>query len=295
MPRKFKSKNIIPKISLWGIDEQTPFNAVLFDSIPPVDMPQYKVHQKNHFVLTYCIKGSFKSFIDFKEQVIKEGDAGLINPNQIHFIDPINKQSVKAITLAFSRAFCSKLTISARAKMLINASHENINVHGQVYHEDVIPLLFRSIVKEFEENNQQPTPTLVQLMSLLITRLCALTKPNKEMPKTNFLYYSFLKLLDERIKNTHRVSEYAEALATSEKTLNRACQSIAERTAQHIIHQKINFEAKRQLAFNETSAKELAYSLGFSGPIQFSKFFKQHNGMSPLEYRRKIRTDNLSG
>jgi len=76
--------------------------------------------------------------------------------------------------------------------------------------------------------------------------------------------------------------------------LNRACQSIAQTTAQSIIHQKINFEAKRQLVHDQSSAKEIAYSVGFTDPIQFSKFFKQHNGFTPLEYRKKVRSGQLS-
>ena len=52
MQKRFKTKSIIPTLSLWGIDQEKTFNAVLFESVPPDDMPQYKAHQKNHFVLT---------------------------------------------------------------------------------------------------------------------------------------------------------------------------------------------------------------------------------------------------
>jgi len=293
MQRRFKSKSIIPTLSLWGIDQEKTFNAVLFESVPPEDMPQYKAHQKNHFVLTYCIEGSFKSFIDFKEQLIGPGDVGLINPNQIHFIKPVNKKVVKAITLAFHRSFYHTLTLSANVDMLINAPQENIQVHGLRYHEDVIPLLFRSVLTEYEEQ-QKVTPALVQLMTVLIMKVCGQSKTKKEMPKSNFIYYSFLKLLDEKLVETHRVSDYASDLALSEKSLTRACQAVAQSTAQNIIHQKINFEAKRQLAHNQSSSKEIAYSVGFRDPIQFSKFFKQHNGLTPLEYRKKARGGQLS-
>ena len=293
MQKRFKTKSIIPKISLWGIDQEKTFNAVLFESVPPEDMPQYKAHQKNHFVLTYCIEGSFKSFIDFKEQLIGPGDVGLINPNQIHFIQPINQQIVKAITLAFSHSFYNKLNLSANVDMLVNANQEILHVHGIRYEIDVIALLFRCVLSEYEEH-KKVTPVLIQLMMLLISKMCDQRKPKKEMPKASFIYYSFLKLLNEKLVKTHRVSDYASDLSLSEKSLTRACQAVAQSTAQNIIHQKINFEAKRQLAHNQSSAKEIAYSLGFTDPIQFSKFFKQHNGITPLEYRKKARGGQLS-
>jgi AraC-like DNA-binding protein len=177
--------------------------------------------------------------------------------------------------------------------MMANAPQEYLSVQGQQYDEDIIPLLFRSILKEFQ-TQQKTTPAIVSLMSVLITRLCEQSSPNKELPKVNFIYYSFLKLLDEKIARTHRVAQYANDLRISEKSLNRACQAAAQSSAQSIIHQKINFEAKRQLVHDQSSAKEIAYSVGFSDPIQFSKFFKQHNRLTPLEYRKKARSGRLS-
>lgn len=293
MSKRFRSKSVIPKISLWNIADEKPFNAFVFEAIPPPDMPQYAAHQKSHFVVSYLLKGSFRNYIDFKEKIFRPGDVGLINPNHIHFVRPVDNKKIKTITLACNRSFYNRLNLSARVKMLTNAPQENLIVHGQQYDEDIIPLLFRSILKEYQ-SHQKTTPAIVSLMSLLITRLCEQNEPKKELVKGNFIYYSFLKLLDEMLSTTHRVSHYAEALKLSEKSLNRACQAIAQSSAQAIIHQKINFEAKRQLVYDQSSAKEIAYSVGFTDPIQFSKFFKLHNGFTPLEYRKKARSGRLS-
>jgi AraC family transcriptional regulator, transcriptional activator of pobA len=286
MAKRFRSKSIIPKISLWNITDEMPFNAFVFESIPRPDMIQYKAHQKKHFVISYSLKGSFKSYIDFKEKIFIPGDVGLVNPNHIHFIRTVKGKKIKVIIIAFNRSFYNKLNLSAKVKMITNAPQENVVVRGQRYDEDIVPLLFRSIVSEYQKQ-LRVTPAIVSLMSLLITRLCEKSDRGKELPKENFIYYSFLKLLDENISRTHRVKEYADDLEISEKSLNRVCQAAAQRSAQGIIHQKINFEAKRQLAHDQSSAKEIAYSVGFADPIQFSKFFKLHNGFTPLEYRRR--------
>jgi AraC family transcriptional regulator, transcriptional activator of pobA len=293
MSKRFGSKSVIPKISLWNIADERPFNAFVFESIPPTDMTQYKAHQKNHFVISYSITGSFRSYIDFKEKTFNPGDIGLVNPNHIHFVRPVGEKRIKVIIIAFNRSFYNRLNLGAKVNMIANAPQENLIVHGQQYDEDVIPLLIRSIVKEYQAQ-QKTTPAIVSLMSLLITRMCEQSDTSKELPKVNFIYYSFLKLLDEKISTTHRVTDYADALKLSEKSLNRACQAIAQSSAQGIIHQKINFEAKRQLVHDQSSAKEVAYSVGFADPIQFSKFFKQHNGFTPLEYRKRARSGRLS-
>jgi len=293
MPKRFKSKSIIPKISLWNIADERPFNAFVYESIPPPDMIQYKAHRKKHFVLSYVLKGSIKSYIDFKEKVFNPGDVALINPNHIHFVKPVDKKLIKVMIIAFNRSFYNRLNLSAKVNMIANAPQENLFVRGQQYDEDVIPLLFRSIVKEYKAH-QKINPAITSLMSLLITRLAEQSGMSNELPKDNFIYYSFLKSLDENLSTTHRVTEYAADLNISEKSLNRSCQEIAQSSAQSIIHQKINFEAKRQLVHDQSSAKEIAYSVGFTDPIQFSKFFKVHNGLTPLEYRKKARSGRSS-
>ncbi len=208
-------------------------------------------------------------------------------------MQPINDQAVKVIVLAFSRSFVARLALTERIKMLINSPEENLMVHGLNFNADVVALLFRSIVKEYKDH-LKPTAAVQQMMTTLLTKLCEQSKTRKEPSKTNQLYYAFLKLLDEKIAKTHRVSDYANALGISEKSLTRVCRAITQHAAQSIIHQKINFEARRQLFHNQSSAKEIAYSVGFTDPIQFSKFFKHHNQMTPLEYRRNARGGKLS-
>lgn len=293
MTKRYRSKSIIPKVSFWNINEEQPFNAVLFESTAPTDMMQYKVHQKTHFVVSYALKGSFRSYLDFKETIVIAGDVALVNPNQIHFVRPVDNKVIKVVILAFNRTFFNRLNLDARVKAMANDAQENLMIHAQQYDTDVIPLLIRTVFNEYQASHKT-TPTLVSLMSLLVTRICEHTQSRKEVSRGNFIYYSFLKLLEDKVATTHRVSHYAEALHISEKSLNRACQAVAQSTAQTIIHQKILFEAKRQLMYDQSSAKEIAYSVGFADPVQFSKFFKQHNGLTPLEYRKKARSGRLS-
>lgn len=292
MAKRFRSKSIIPKISLWNIADDQPFNAFVFESNPQTSLPQFKAHQKNHFVVSYSLKGSFKNYIDFKDQIIRPGDVALINPNHIHFVEPIGNKVVKVMIIAFNRAFFNRLNLSPKVSMAANAPQENLMLQNQKYDEDLIPLLFRSIIIEYQRH-RKATPVIVSLMSLLISQLCEQNDVSNELPKVNGIYFSFLKLLDEKLSLTHRVTEYADHLKISEKTLNRACQATAQSSAQGIIHQKINFEARRQLVHDQSSAKEIAYSVGFADPIQFSKFFKQQNRCTPLEYRKKARAGQV--
>ncbi len=36
---------------------------------------------------------------------------------------------------------------------------------------------------------------------------------------------------------------------------------------------------------------DITFILGYQNPVSFSKMFKQHVGLSPKEYRKKVRLD----
>ena len=57
------------------------------------------------------------------------------------------------------------------------------------------------------------------------------------------------------------------------------------KTAQEYIHLKLLELAKEMVFDPAKSLSEIAYELGFKYPQHFSRFFKQHVGMSPNEYR----------
>ena len=57
------------------------------------------------------------------------------------------------------------------------------------------------------------------------------------------------------------------------------------KTAQEYIQAKIIGLAKEKILDNDKTVNEIAYQLGFKYPQHFTRFFKQHAGVSPNEYR----------
>jgi len=57
------------------------------------------------------------------------------------------------------------------------------------------------------------------------------------------------------------------------------------KSAHEFINLKLIDVAKERIFDPEKSVSEIAYGLGFKYPQHFSRFFKQHVGMSPIDYR----------
>jgi AraC family transcriptional regulator, transcriptional activator of pobA len=60
------------------------------------------------------------------------------------------------------------------------------------------------------------------------------------------------------------------------------------KTAQEYIQLKLIDTAKEKIFDSSKSVSEVAYELGFKYPQHFTRFFKQHLGITPNEYRNSV-------
>lgn len=88
-----------------------------------------------------------------------------------------------------------------------------------------------------------------------------------------------------------KLDEVARAACLSPNHLLRTYTQIYGRTPhQHISSFRIQ-KAKQLLADLDWNMTVIAFELGFQNPVSFSKMFKQHVGISPKQYRKKVILD----
>ncbi|MFT6415399.1 MAG: AraC-like DNA-binding protein [Dokdonia sp.] len=152
-------------------------------------------------------------------------------------------------------------------------------------------LHFMFLEEEFEtEDHIQGEMLRVLLKRLLIKSVRLLKKtivnPAMEQSKIDVIRRYNL-LVEEHFKEKHKVSEYADLLFKSPKTLSNLFAKFHNRTPLQVINDRIVLEAKKLLLLSEKSSKEIAFSLGFSEASHFSKFFKNQVGISPIQFKNK--------
>lgn len=131
------------------------------------------------------------------------------------------------------------------------------------------------------------------LLQILIVRLYRLVVEHVtlEFPSDNrtLAYYNrFLRLVKQQHNNSWTVADYAKELHISSGHLNRVCRNLVDKSALQLIHEQLKREAKKLLLTTDKSIAEIAYKLDFSDPSHFNKFFKKHETLTPLQYRKKI-------
>ncbi len=98
-------------------------------------------------------------------------------------------------------------------------------------------------------------------------------------------FYPSTKL--ETFAALHSTSYYAQKLSVHPNHLNAVVKAISGITALGHIHNHLLQLAKSYLAQTALSVKEIAYTLYFDSPNNFSAFFKKHTGLTPLTYRQE--------
>ena len=98
----------------------------------------------------------------------------------------------------------------------------------------------------------------------------------------------FMMLLRENIVHKKMVANYAGELCVTPGYLNRVVKKVSGFPASYHIQQYIILEAKRQAIHLGSTMKEIAYTLGFTDPAHFSKFFKNGNGASFSQFKRTV-------
>jgi len=95
----------------------------------------------------------------------------------------------------------------------------------------------------------------------------------------------FQELVFHHYKEHRNVQYYADSLYVSSKHLTETIKEVTGRTAGEWIDDAVILEAKVLLRNREISVARIAEDINFPDQSSFGKYFKNHTGMSPSDYR----------
>ncbi|MEZ5047186.1 MAG: helix-turn-helix domain-containing protein [Chitinophagaceae bacterium] len=92
-------------------------------------------------------------------------------------------------------------------------------------------------------------------------------------------------LVEQHFKTLTKVSDYANLLYKSPKTLSNTFSKYIDKSPLQIINNRRLLEAKRQLLYTDMSVNEIADDLSFTDIQAFSHFFKKQTGKTPSDFK----------
>ena len=150
--------------------------------------------------------------------------------------------------------------------------------------------MFDLLRKEFNSSNDNYQASVLRGLLrtlLLLSERERRSQDFKEVKKDiNYDYVvSFKDDLENNFKIRKTVKEYAKQLHITPKKLNQATKVVLGKSPKQIIDERVILEAKRLIAHTNESIKEIGFTLGFDEPTNFIKFFKNHQQITPFEFR----------
>ena len=165
---------------------------------------------------------------------------------------------------------------------IIRPSNEDLQILGTVWEMLLIEM------KSKDNLQMEMLQMMLKRLLILCTRIYKTQENyNNQSSKNVDIIREYNFLVEKHFKEKHSVSEYAELLYRSPKTLSNLFKKVSNKTPLQFIQDRIMLEARRLLNYTDMPISDIGYELGFSDIQGFSRFFKKQEGISPSEFKEK--------
>jgi AraC-like DNA-binding protein len=108
----------------------------------------------------------------------------------------------------------------------------------------------------------------------------------KRQTRADILFTQFINLVEQNYKQERRVGWYAEQMGITAKYLSETIKQVSRRTPNEWIDNYVTLEIRILLKNSTKNIKEIAEEMNFPNQSFLGKFFKEHVGVSPSDYRK---------
>ena len=151
--------------------------------------------------------------------------------------------------------------------------------------------LFEVFIDEFQTHDNIQGEMLRMLLKRVIIICTRLVKDQRITQSLNNTQVDVIRkfnvLVDQHFRSHKQVSDYADMLNKSPKTLSNLFALFNQQTPLQVIHHRIVLEAKRLLHYTDLSMKEIAFDLGYEEVAAFNKLFKKITGLTPSGFKEQ--------
>ena len=188
----------------------------------------------------------------------------------------------------------------------------NINKYGEVSLSD-LPYLKRHPIMHLTEDDvkllddyfqllcrrmRDPSPVLYSniVRSLVSTMMLEiLSMMRRQEPENTVttgvhrqrLANEFMRLVEQSDGRIRKVDDFANQLNITPKYLSTLLKETMNRRPSEMIHFYTLKAIEHRLRYTDMTMQEIANDLNFANASFFDKYFKEHAGMTPLDFRKK--------
>ena len=257
-------------------------------------LPQGEIRLNSHGLIVICTEGMAQFDYDGMQIQLRKNDLYLYMSHSV-------------VT-----NFMSSSDFNCRQIWFSRSELWNINKYGEVSLSD-LPYLKQHPVIHLADNDvklldeyfqllcrrmRDPDPvlyanivrSLVSTMMLEILCMMRRQKPEDKVATSvhrQRLANEFMRLVEQSDGRIRRVDDFASRLNVTPKYLSTLLKETMSRRPSEMIHFYTLKAIERRLRYTDMTMQEIANDLNFANASFFGKYFKEHTGMTPLDYRNK--------
>lgn len=251
-------------------------------------------HRLDFYQIVFFTDGKGSHVVDEERMSYSRGTLFLVGKGRVQrfVVEPRSRGHLLVFTPEFVLRFFSA-TESARAFALFDEQLGTLRI--QLGESDLhsLELLFAQVKEEYDlqegtEQQQALLRAAVQFILLKLKRLAPGTAPTASVEELHGMR-QFKHLLETHWRSSRTVEQYAKRMGITPKRLALLTRAAVGRTPKACIQEQTLLEVKRLLMDHVRSIKEVAYEAGFDEPTNLVKFFRKATGVTPTEYRERLR------
>ncbi len=269
-------------------------------------------HRIGFHSFLYVKRGEGEHTVDFRGYRLEPGSAILTARGQTHAFDAA--AGIKGVQFAFTPEFLLRNGIDRvvfATYGLIECGILGAIAPAQGTVPEGIPAIVDELSREYARADRASREDIVAaLLHLLIAKTAKVLSPDEKagvgQVASGRNLRTFLAFRDElscafgsasgSASNSavlgrtmsRDAARYAQSIGVSYRALNEACKAVADKTAKRFLDDWVVLEAKRMLADDAPSIKEISAGLGFDEPTNLVKFFRERTGMTPTAFRESL-------
>ena len=251
---------------------------------------EYTPHRVGLFGICICLSGSAEITVGLKKYKITEDDLCTIYPDDILHIRK-KSSDFKGYVISLIPEFVYSInTISDTPIYLYIKDNRCISV-SKPEQEDIIRRYEDVKTHETKLHNPCRKEILHHLTITLIYEIIGLYKKGETITPLPYsrkdqLYFDFIELINNYCKQERGIEFYANKLCVSSRYLSVVCKEIAGQTAKRCIDELVIIGIQTTLVSTILSIAEISDSFNFPNASFFTKYYKEHTGITPKQYRQ---------
>lgn len=266
-------------------------DIAIIEDITTVPFPKEPRRVKS-LCLGLCTQGTAEYTLDTVKYSVYPGDIVIINTNQV--TDGFHQSSdAKGIGIQISDSFYYEIFSSIHElSTLFMFSRTHPVLHLEPAEAERIITYFNLIKSKVAMGEHHFRREAVRtLMQALIYEAAEamrhiLENDQPRSSRAESIYLKFIQMVEHHFRQERRVGWYAQQLGITPKYLAETIKMVSRRTPNEWIDDYVILEIRVILKNTSKNIKEIAKQMNFPNQSFFGKYFREHVGMSPSQFRK---------